>query len=86
MTNPGHIDPGYKGPLHLTAINMGRESFEIRRGDLIVTIVVVELAAEPKADFAARYGSSSPSHITQTQLNRLSADFANVEERAKKRR
>lgn len=83
MTNPGHIDPGYEGHLHLTAINMGREAFEIRRGDVIVTVVVTELASEPKADFVARYGNSSPSHITQAQLNRLSPDFANVQERAK---
>jgi deoxycytidine triphosphate deaminase len=83
MTNPGHIDPGYEGHLHLTAINMGREPFEVRKGDVIVTVVVVELAAPPKADFVARYGSSSPSHITQIQLDRLSPDFANVQERAK---
>jgi deoxycytidine triphosphate deaminase len=82
MTNPGHIDPGYEGHLHLTAINMGREPFEIRKGDIIVTLVVVELATPPKADFIARYGGSSPSHITQRQLDRLSPDFANVQERA----
>lgn len=82
MTNPGHIDPGYHGHLHLTAINMGREPFEVRRGDLIMTLVIVGLSNAPKADFNLRYGSSSPSHITRSQLDRLSSDFANVHERA----
>ncbi len=31
-----------------------------------------------------RYGKSSPSHTTQSQLDRLSPDFANVQERAEK--
>jgi dCTP deaminase len=37
MTNPGHIDPGYSGKLQFTVINMGRESYVLRRKDLIVT-------------------------------------------------
>jgi dCTP deaminase len=82
LTNPGHIDPGYEGHLHLTAINMAKESFEFRRGDVIATVVIAELSSAPKADFRARYGTLSPSRVTQDQLNRLSPDFANVEERA----
>lgn len=82
LTNPGHIDPGYEGHLHLTAINMAKESFEFRRGDVIATVVIAELGSAPRADFRARYGTLSPSHVTQDQLNRLSPDFANVEERA----
>src|ERR1700686_2113802 len=34
-TNPGHVDPGYEGPLHLTVINMGRLPFTLKRGDRI---------------------------------------------------
>ena len=82
LTNPGHIDPGYEGHLHLTAINMAKEPFEFRRGDVIATVVIAELGTAPKADFRARYGDFSPSHVSQDQLNRLSPDFANVEERA----
>lgn len=82
LTNPGHIDPGYEGHLHLTAINMAKESFELRRGDVIATVVVLELSELPRADFRARYGHLSPSRVTQDQLDRLSPDFANVEERA----
>lgn len=82
LTNPGHIDPGYEGHLHLTAINMAKESFEFRRGDVIATVVIAELGSTPRADFRTRYKTFSPSHVTQDQLNRLSPDFANVEERA----
>jgi dCTP deaminase len=82
LTNPGHIDPGYEGHLHLTAINMAKEPFEFRRGDVIATVVIVELGTKPQRDFRARYGTLSPSHVTQIQLDRLSPDFANVEERA----
>src|SRR5580658_9219122 len=32
MTNPGHVDPGYVGPMHFTVINMGREEFSLRKG------------------------------------------------------
>jgi dCTP deaminase len=82
MTNPGHLDPGYKGHLHLTAINMGRASFEIRKGDPIVTLVLFQLNERPKADFVDRYGAVSPSAVTQAHINNLSPDFANVQERA----
>jgi polyhydroxyalkanoate synthesis regulator phasin len=61
---------------------MAKESFEFRRGDVIATVVLAELGSAPKADFRARYGTLSPSHVTQDQLNRLSPDFANVAERA----
>jgi dCTP deaminase len=29
-TNPGHVDPGYHGPLHLTVINMSRLPFGLK--------------------------------------------------------
>src|SRR5262249_49192949 len=43
MTNPGHIDPGYEGPLHCTVINMGHESYSLNRGDRIMRVLVFEL-------------------------------------------
>jgi deoxycytidine triphosphate deaminase len=45
MTNPGHIDPGYKGSMTFTAINMGRLPFELREGDPIVTVMLFRLDA-----------------------------------------
>ena len=43
MTNPGHVDPGYKGTLTFTVINMGREVFKLRPAVPIVTLFRFEL-------------------------------------------
>jgi dCTP deaminase len=81
MTNPGHLDPGYRGPLHLTVINMARDAYQLRAGDLIVTLLIFKIA-KPVADFTDRYHNISPSELTLSQLNKLSPDFARFEERA----
>src|SRR6266700_3695817 len=54
MTNPGHVDPGYVGPMHLTVINMGRDSYDVSIGDAIVTVIFFELEANVTADYSAR--------------------------------
>src|SRR5262249_24020852 len=43
MTNPGHIDPGYEGPLHCTVINMGQESYALNRGDRLIRVLIFEM-------------------------------------------
>src|SRR5438094_9876722 len=62
MTNPGHIDPGYKGTLRFTLINMGRKRFSLRAGDSIVTVLLFE------SDSAAHkgYGDRHPSKVFGT--------------------
>lgn len=42
-TNPGHVDPGYKGAFHITLINMGKKTYPLEKGGLIVTLLVFEL-------------------------------------------
>jgi dCTP deaminase len=79
MTNPGHIDPGYDGPMHLTVINMGRDSFELRIGDSIVTVLFFKLDAGVTADYSTR----NPGQLPDPDVNKLSRDFVNVEKRAK---
>lgn len=78
-TNPGHIDPGYKGKLHLTVINMGREAISLKTGMRIVRVLFYSM------NEAARhpYISSPYSPITADLLESLSHDFMNVENRAK---
>jgi len=44
MTNPGHVDPGYAGPMRFTVINMGSQDYILRRGDEIVTMLLIELS------------------------------------------
>jgi deoxycytidine triphosphate deaminase len=82
-TNPGHIDPGYRGPLHLTVINMSRVPFSLKSGDRIIRVLFVPLSAQPEADYGARHRSGMlPSPITPELLGRLSVDFLDVEKRA----
>lgn len=88
MTNPGHIDPGYSGPLHCTVINMGHAPFTLNYGDRIMRVLIFELDKEhaPAAPYNLRHGlqtreiASSP--INAELLDRLPKDFVDVEERA----
>ncbi len=88
MTNPGHIDPGYNGPLHCTVINMAHRSFHLERGDHIMRVLLFELPAnyEPTAPYYARAGLGANevgrSPITEELLDRLSIDFVDVERRS----
>jgi dCTP deaminase len=83
MTNPGHVDPGYKGNLSFTVINMGREAYELKKGDLIVTLMLFALATPAKEDYAARKGQGSTS-VRQELLDGLSHDFLDVDRRVDK--
>jgi dCTP deaminase len=82
MTNPGHIDPGYRGHLHLTVINMSRESFPLRRGDRICRVLLIPLNEKAEAPYNDRHPGVRPSPITSELLGRLSVDFVDVEARA----
>lgn len=77
MTNPGHVDPGYKGPLQFTVINMGRQEFPLRRGDRIVTLLISTIA-RPAAPYAG-----PTTRVTTEMLATLSYDFVDVERRAR---
>lgn len=82
MTNPGHIDPGYAGRMRFTVINMGRQKYVLRRGDVIVTALLVVLSGPAHRDWLQRRGGSPAGPPTQENLDRLSADFMDVERRA----
>jgi dCTP deaminase len=79
MTNPGHVDPGFVGPMHLTVINMGRDAYDISVGDGIVTVLFFELDADVAADYSVR----NPGPLSEPDVNKLSRDFVNVENRAR---
>jgi dCTP deaminase len=85
MTNPGHVDPGYEGPLHCTVINMGHESYPLNPGDRIMRALFFELDNEeqsvPRPDGLP--GGPVANQITTELLARLSIDFVDVEKRAK---
>jgi dCTP deaminase len=82
MTNPGQIDTGYQGPLHLTVINMSKEPLTLVRGQRLIRLIFVRLDTAPSADYAKRHPGALVSPITDELLQSLSIDFLNVEQRA----
>jgi dCTP deaminase len=78
-TNPGHIDPDYKGHLHLTVVNMGKENFSIARGDRMMRVMLFELDCD-----VSRLVGEPPPPLTEELLGRLSHDFLDIDDRAKK--
>ena len=45
LNSPGTIDADYRGEIKVILINLGQESFEIRRGDRIAQMVVAPVSA-----------------------------------------
>jgi dCTP deaminase len=81
-TNPGHVDPGYVGPMHFTVINMGRQEFPLRKGAIIVTLLFFEMSIPAKQGYATRNPDLKPGPPKQEDINKLSADFLDVTHRA----
>jgi len=84
MTNPGHIDPGYSGRLCFTVINMGQESFHLKRGASIVTLLIFRLQTPAQRGYGQRNPQAGVrrTSVIQGWLSKLSADFRNIERRA----
>ncbi|HUI35213.1 MAG TPA: hypothetical protein VLX67_06805 [Stellaceae bacterium] len=75
-TNPGLVDPGYWGKLHLTVINMGREVFTLGEGDRILRLSLFRLQAA-----GPTFAQEAVSPIDEELLAKLSPDFLNVNNR-----
>lgn len=83
MTNPGHVDPGSKGPLHFAVINMGKEDISLRKGDRIFSLILIMLHENVHKNLKDRSGGNVDSlYSVSEQLEKLSYDFLNIEERA----
>jgi dCTP deaminase len=81
MTNPGHVDPGYRGPMSFTVINMGSDDYWLIRGKKIVTLLLFKLQAPAKRDLSARGRGGSDG--VQNLLGVLSPDFLGIEDRVR---
>ncbi len=44
VLNPGHVDPGYEGPLEIKAINLRKVPFALTMGDPVFTVVFDQLS------------------------------------------
>jgi len=84
MTNPGHVDPGYEGPMHFTVINMGREHYVLTKGNEIVTMMLFELTDTVSKGWLERRDGKKASPLNQKILDGLCSDFMNVKRRAER--
>lgn len=83
MTNPGHVDPGFKGKLRFTVMNIATESITLREDDSIVTLLFFPLSDNATADYSTRNNLAEPvKGPTQEKVNCLSMDFLDVSSRA----
>lgn len=88
MTNPGHVDPGYKGKLTFTVINLGREHIYLDRNDVIVTLLLFRFDDAGAEHGYANRRKDQP-EITEKQrrksrsklLNTLAPDFGDFTQR-----
>jgi dCTP deaminase len=81
MTNPGHVDPGYAGKLHVTVINMSSEPFAITPNMRFLRALIFKIDSTAESPLKAVIPPKSP--VTDELLNRLSLDFLNVDDRAR---
>lgn len=83
MTNPGHIDPGFKGRLKFTLINMGKKELQIRNGDVIFSTIWVKLHMEVERDYLKRRPEYKYIGPNEQNLSVLNKDFLNIDRRAR---
>jgi len=83
MTNPGHVDPGYQGVMRFTVINMARDSYPLESGGRIVRLLIFRMDHDAHRNWIQRNpaGAGLPGNA---DISRLSRDFVDVHERAKK--
>lgn len=83
MTNPGHVDPGYLGPMRFTVINMGKNDYVLRLNDAIVTLLFMKLLRSSERDWLQRNNSKRGGPPKQKDLDVLSEDFLDITAKAK---
>jgi dCTP deaminase len=84
MTNPGHVDPGFAGTMSFTVINMGREPYPLTQDTRIVTLLIFKLDKEPRFPYSKLVPPHPGSGETWETIRRVSDDFINVDQRARK--
>jgi dCTP deaminase len=79
MTNPGHIDPGFKGLITVCLVNMGRDSIKLDSKTSVATLVLFLLD-----ECSTGYLRGDGVGATKEQLTSIGKDFAGLNERIPK--
>jgi len=77
VTNAGHVDPEYSGPLRFTIINMGHQPQKLEADDRVGTLVLFGTHKQPERGWTTRNGGLGRDPNTE-DLRYLSRDFAEV--------
>jgi len=86
MTNPGHVDPGFKGQMAFTVINMSEVNFQLLKKNKIVTLLFFELRQDVTRDLEERLeedDSRGGKDSVGKLLGVLSSDFLGISARVK---
>jgi deoxycytidine triphosphate deaminase len=83
VTNAGHVDPEYRGPMRFTIINMGHEAQKLQTGDRVGTLMLFRASKGAEKGWFSRTGYEGRLPTTQ-DLRYLSKDFAEVGTRAER--
>lgn len=81
VTNAGHVDPEYSGPLRFTIINMGHEPQKLEIGQRVGTLVLFETTRPVSRGWKTRTGKPGRSPNTN-DLHYLCPDFLDIKKRA----
>lgn len=76
MTNPGHIDPGFKGLISLCLVNMGKKAVPLNAGSVICRLLVFKLTTDSPGYHTTGNG------IERMQYNSIGQDFATINDKA----
>lgn len=76
MTNPGHVDPGYKGILTLYLVNMSKETFNLRENDSVARLLLFKTSS-----VTTGYKGGIVTQVDEEQLSRMDKDFAGLNKR-----
>ena len=91
ITNMGHVDPGYSGYLHFTAINMGNEPYGLKTSYdyRCCTMILFKLSEDVEPyrkgqiiKFSTNRGEIEVSDAVDNSLPYLAKDFLSIEKRA----
>ncbi len=81
VTNPGHIDPGFKGQMRFTVINMARDRIKLEKGMPIATALFFAMK-DGAAKHHGERGLGTTVPVPAAVAKRLSPDFLDFERRA----